>query len=106
MPIILALNNVTSIYMLFKFFDQKLWAYVVMTVYVLPTTLLYVNYYAANKKRPFAYTNEKFNFILFAYAVIFACRIYSVLGSLSWCIFFLKAICYGVTAKVLAGSSV
>jgi len=82
-PIILALNNVTSIYMLFKFFDQKVWAYVVITVYVLPIALLYINYYAANKKRPFAYTNEKFNFILFAYAVIFGLGVLL----LSWALF-------------------
>ena len=70
-PVILALNNVTSIYMLFKFFGQGLLRYVVIAVYVLPIILLYIYYYLANQKRPFAYMSEKFNFILFAYVIIF-----------------------------------
>jgi hypothetical protein len=70
-PIVLALNNSISSYLLLEFFGKNLISFSVALAYFVPIIILYLNYYKSNKDRPFAYMDEKFNFILFSYIVIF-----------------------------------
>ena len=69
-PVVLTLNNVTSLYMLYIFMGRSIWGYFLDLLLIGCISALYYAYYASNKDRQFAYMTSKFNFILFAYLVI------------------------------------
>lgn len=70
-PIILTLNNVTSLFMLLTFFGRNIWGYSVAALSLAGMIALYIGYYLYNRDKSFAFVNRNFNFIKFAYTLIF-----------------------------------